>query len=428
MRRAIPILLHCALITLSTSSLLAQEVITNIKGEKITQFEDGSWRYYEARDSIYLTDDPLTEINFDDPPVSEQSIRDEPIDEWNYMTFQRYVAAAVKYETRILDRVDRLQNEVYDLEDEINLAMNEENSEQVRILDDRSRELKAQLQVDQKELAASRKLITRILKVGKKSKYEKLANIEVPGLTNPFPEDEHSRLVQKSEEFTTTPRHQEAKEPLAIDVEDYGDISDDAVPVSETKIDVENAQAVYTQVNRMTWSSTGDNHHEKTCEFTFDGIDAFTNQPRRELQPELFFSHTDSRIKPYLKEREYMTCHGYLTSIAGGFRYLTLTFRIASRTAQREYGGIRNGGLLNLKLLDGSTISLFSQGGSQLKVDPTTNDIIYRARYPIDYQKEKLISRSEIDQVRVVWATGYEDYEVYNIDFFMNQLICLNSN
>ena len=427
MRRAIPILLHCALITLSSSSLLAQEVITNVKGEKITQFEDGSWRYYEARDSIYLTDDPLTEINFDDPPVSDQSIREKPIDEWNYRTFQRYVAAAVKYETRILDRVDRLQNEIYDLEDEINLAMNEENSERVRILDDRSRELRAQLQEDQKELAASRKLITRILKVGKKSKYEKLANIEVPGLTNPFPEDEHSRLVEKSEQLTTQ-TNQETKEPLAIDVEDYGDISNDAVPVSEKKIDVATVQADYKQVHRMTWSSTGDNHHEKTCEFTFDGIDAFTNQPRRELQPELFFSHTDSRIKPYLKEREYMTCHGYLTSIAGGFRYLTLTFRIASRTAQREYGGIRNGGLLNLKLLDGSTISLFSQGGSQLKVDPATNDIIYRARYPIDYQKEKLISRSEIDQVRVVWATGYEDYEVYNIDFFMNQLICLNSN
>lgn len=427
MKRAIPILLHCALITLLTSSLSAQEVTTNIKGEKITKFEDGSWRYYEAKDSIYLADDPLTEITFDDPPISDQSIREEPIDEWNYRTFQRYVAAAVKYETRILDRVDQLQNSIYDLEDEINLAINEGDSERARILDDRSREFRAQLQVDQKELAASRKLITRILKVGKKSKYEKLANIEVPGLTHPFSDEESSRLVEKSQELTPQAT-EDVKEPLAINVRDYGDTSEEALPASETKIDATSAQVNYTQVNRMRWSSTGDSHHERTCEFTFDGIDAFTNQPRRELQPELFFSHTDSRIKPYLKEREYMTCHGYLTSIAGGFRYLTLTFRIASRTAQREYGGIRNGGLLNLKLLDGSTISLFSQGGSQLKVDPKTNDIIYRVRYPIDYQKEKLISRSEIDQVRVVWATGYEDYEVYNIDFFMNQLICLNSN
>ncbi len=426
MRRAIPILLHCALITLMTSSLDAQEVITNTKGEKITQFEDGSWRYYEARDSIYLTDDPLTEINFDDTPVSDQSIREEPIDEWNYRTFQRYVAAAVKYETRILDRVDQLQNDIYNLDDEINLATNEGNAERASILDDRRSELHAQLQVDQKELAASRKLITRILKVGKKSKYEKLANIEVPGLTNPFPEDEHSRLVESKEELAT--QSDEDQAPLMIDVRDYGDTSEDAQPASETKIDPATIETTYAQVNRLSWSSTGDSHHERTCEFTFDGIDAFTNQPRRELQPELFFSHTDSRIKPYLKEREYMTCHGYLTSIAGGFRYLTLTFRIASRTAQREYGGIRNGGLLNLLLLDGSTISLFSQGGSQLKVDPETNDIIYRARYPIDYQKEKLILRSEIDQVRVVWATGYEDYEVYNIDFFMNQLVCLNSN
>ncbi len=197
---------------------------------------------------------------------------------------------------------------------------------------------------------------------------------------------------------------------------------------ANVKADPVRAKPIFTASPGEKWFSTStEKVPEYQCEFTFHGIDEFTNTPKKELREELFFSFTDARLKPYLKDRDYISCKGYLSSIAGGFRYLTLIYTIASKNASREYGYIKNGSLLNLKLLDGATVSLFTQSENQGILDPRTGDTVYKVRYPIDYQKEKVLTRSGIDKVRVVWSSGYEDYEVFNIDFFANQLKCLNS-
>ncbi len=164
------------------------------------------------------------------------------------------------------------------------------------------------------------------------------------------------------------------------------------------------------------------------CHFTYEGVDAFTQQQKRELAGEYFFSHTDDRLKPYLQNRDYVKCQSYLTSISGGYRYLTLVITIGSRNARREYGYIKSGSLLNIKLLDNKTVSLFSQGDHLGNINTANGTTTYTIKYPIDFQKEKILSKGEVDKVRIVWSTGYEDYEVYNVDFFINQLSCLNNN
>ena len=40
-------------------------------------------------------------------------------------------------------------------------------------------------------------------------------------------------------------------------------------------------------------------------------------------------------------------------------------------------------------------------------------------------QREAL--KSELDKMRVVWRTGYEDYQIYHVDFLINQINCLNN-
>ena len=34
--------------------------------------------------------------------------------------------------------------------------------------------------------------------------------------------------------------------------------------------------------------------------------------------------------------------------------------------------------------------------------------------------------KSELDKMRIVWSTGYEDYDIHEVDFFMDQIRCLN--
>jgi len=163
------------------------------------------------------------------------------------------------------------------------------------------------------------------------------------------------------------------------------------------------------------------------CTFAYEGIDDFSGEPKKELVAETFFTYTHPQLKVHLKGKEYLVATGSLSSVAGGFRFLSLTFRISSTNAAKEYGYLAERSLLNLKLLSGETLSLYSQNRAAGRVDSKTNETVYKVRYPIDHQNVKTLLKSEVDKVRVVWSTGYEDYEVFNIDFLSRQLSCLTS-
>ena len=47
-------------------------------------------------------------------------------------------------------------------------------------------------------------------------------------------------------------------------------------------------------------------------------------------------------------------------------------------------------------------------------------------QYPIDPSVLGLLQNSEIESVRVFWSSGYEEYPVFNLDFFQKQLKCLD--
>lgn len=524
-------------------TLSAQKVVRNDAGEKIIQYEDGTWRYFEGRDSM-LENDLWEDISRSDQVVSDSLPKDQqPV--YDYLLFQKYIAAAVRYESQMLDRVDassirahRLEDEILSLENINDTAGAEQAKAEFELLTD-------QRQNDQRRLSYARSLIKKILKVGKSEKYAKLAKIYVPGLSTEAELSEQETLLagqsrsdlEKNRRPYEPPAPDSIEEkvqisqpaepdlstnsPIQVDAGKVDSVSSDSVNLDtiatitytqpepspndsnpESKLDSvaaapenlasnsktadtkstdsigelapqeaqpdssqmtdlvtqpqrdsveietslpdestlkqkqqestppkkEIAIARYSAVNDNHWFSSSESKSPKyPCEFSFHGIDEFTKTQKKELKDELFFSYTDERLKPYLKDQDYMSCRGYLTSISGGFRYLTLVFSIASKNANREYGYIKNGSLLNLKLLDGETVSLFTQSENQGLLDPKSGNTIYKVRYQIDYQKEKLLLRSGIDKVRVVWSSGYEDYDVYNIDFFTNQLDCLNS-
>jgi len=49
----------------------------------------------------------------------------------------------------------------------------------------------------------------------------------------------------------------------------------------------------------------------------------------------------------------------------------------------------------------------------------------YNTSYPLNKSQIKRLRDAEIDKVRMIWATGYEDYEVYQVDFFRDLFRCL---
>lgn len=162
------------------------------------------------------------------------------------------------------------------------------------------------------------------------------------------------------------------------------------------------------------------------CEYGFDDIDEFTGKRRVELAKQTFFTHTADRLKPYFKNNHHITGEGFLSATTGGVKYLNLKLSILSEHAQREFGLLEKGSMLSLKLINGATVKLLNTKTSSGLLNKVTKTTVYRGQYLISKDHEKTLKKSEVDKVRVVWGTGYEDYEVYELDFFIDQFKCLN--
>ncbi len=160
------------------------------------------------------------------------------------------------------------------------------------------------------------------------------------------------------------------------------------------------------------------------CKLAFEGMDPDMKQYRRDVQKQTLFVFTDERLRLFLKDKEYLRCEGYATSI-GGFRFISLQFTFAYPNAREAYGFIEKGSILTIKLLDGSFVNLRSGKMDKGSYDTIANVLTYSVHYPIDRTQMSLLRNSEVDSILVFWSSGYEEYEVFEIDFFINQLACL---
>lgn len=162
------------------------------------------------------------------------------------------------------------------------------------------------------------------------------------------------------------------------------------------------------------------------CEYTINTYDPLMGKNKRELGFEEFFSYSPGKLKPYLQQRKLLVANGKLTSINGGYKYLTLSFYILSKSAPTVFGKLKQGSLLRLFMMDGKTVTLYNSSESNPKLDKKGEGYSLTGIYPIDASQEKILGKVPIDKVRVVWSTGYEDYPIYHVNFFEKQLNCLN--
>lgn len=161
------------------------------------------------------------------------------------------------------------------------------------------------------------------------------------------------------------------------------------------------------------------------CKVEFSGEDRFSGKTRTDLQPEALFYHTDEQLRPYLKNTDYLTADIYLSQLEGGYHFLTLVIRIASKNAQSEYGSIERASVLSFRTLTGKTIKLQANKTERGQYRFQDDSFVYRPQYVISGSAKKALEEQLIDQVRVTWSTGHEDYAVYAVDLIQRQFECL---
>jgi len=162
------------------------------------------------------------------------------------------------------------------------------------------------------------------------------------------------------------------------------------------------------------------------CVIQFDGIDAFSKKRRKETAPEILFTFTDEKLLPYFKEDDYMVCEGYISDLYNSGKYLILNIVVKSNNARQTYGHLKTDAMVVVKTVKGANITLFNINYDTGRFNDKTGKTTYTGHFRISSEDEKELVRCEIDKIRIIWSTGFEDYNVYNVNFFTNQLNCIN--
>ena len=363
-----------------TLSLHAQEIRTNDRGEKIIVYPDGTWKYFNKKSKV----DPFGS-NISNTKVKENNLGNNKEDH-NAQYFAELNAEALVLK-RSIDEQAKIENQKYNA-----LRLRQQNYFEGLIV------------LNQQELEVlNRQLYKADLIESLQLNRVQLAD-KLVMLTDSM------QYVPLSDRTVLYDSYLDVKEALRGLMEQEVSLSTDGT------VNVDSANKD---------NKTSDGEGQTNCKFSFDGKDAITGKLRRTIEPDFLFGFTPENLRDYFKEDDMINCTGSITELGGGKVFLLLELRIKSPNAKNAYGGIGRGSILTLKTFEDEQIRLVCTLGDEGHYNDIKNVYTFRAQYPMSKGEMKVLKRAEVDQARIVWKTGYEDYEVLNVDFFINQFNCL---
>ncbi len=432
------------LFTCLISSLMAQQVSANKKGDLIITMRDGSWRPVKPSDSLlvrqyYLQNPPTKGKKTTDTTPQAQKYKEEnkvsssdttvQINEtglnsrWNEL-----VLVILEEEKKVQKDFRDATNAQFKASEQLSLAKANKNGippEQLIRLQKEYDQCVSALRMAKKEqnevkklVDASRTINANISTLSEKKYTHVLADYNVFIKTyQPGSKPVISTDAEPAEELviTATPPAPDPV-PEVITIEALDNTSSSPLPAEPTISG--NRPADYRTKPYVA--------QPYACVFVTDSIEYTTKSRRLELQPDLLFTYTDPDLRPYFRDKEFMTCRAMLSRI-DSYTYLSVEFQIATTHTQNNFGALDNGSLLRLKLMNGEQISLHNLKASTGRIDAYTGNTVFTGQYALGKTDLKKLGTSELDTIRVLWTTGYEDYDVYNVDFLIRQIHCLTT-
>lgn len=384
----------CFLFLVMLNPLQAQEpqIRKNNEGETIIVYPDGSWQFYADYLNGKKERNSATQADAIAYPIFEGKI--EPLD-GNIKITEEDLYKIAERRSQLANEASRIAQLRFQKAQEARTAI-EKELQQVLSSGQATQEVIEQLNIR--------------LKVATRTEQE--SQIEAQSATQESTRAE--TLIQKGafvDAYKTEQKKRMANQAARRDA--YKARSyDQALPLTDNYVGINQQDLILNPPTRP-------------CEVAFEGIDPKSGSYRKDLGQEFLFSHTDDRLRVYLKDKEYLRCEGYF-SANGGYRYLMLEFTFAYPNAREAYGFIEKGSILTIMMLNGDYVNLRSGVMDRGSYDTETELLSYRVYYPIDRSQMNYLKNSEVDAVRVFWSSGFEEYEVFQLDFFSNQLKCID--
>ncbi len=166
-------------------------------------------------------------------------------------------------------------------------------------------------------------------------------------------------------------------------------------------------------------------HHPKfDCKVDFDGTDTRLNKHRIEYQESVFFTYQPSYL-PLFNGEPYLKASTFFTLVEGGQFFLNLNIRIQTDNPRQDYGYLERGSRLFITFMNGDELVLTNNLLNLGSFNRKKGVVLFRGQYSLNVYSQNKIKKNPIDKIRIEWAKGYEDYNIYHVDLLQKQFKCL---
>lgn len=141
--------------------------------------------------------------------------------------------------------------------------------------------------------------------------------------------------------------------------------------------------------------------------------------------PSLLFTHTDENLRPFLDGKEYLRCLTWTSRDPSGRRFLHLKLTFANPNAITTYGFLPENSSLSLHLLNGRHISLQAIREAVGIIDHGRRELNYEVTYLLPRGAAADLRNHALDFVRIFWSSGFEQYEILQVDALRRAVECL---
>lgn len=359
---------------LSISQVDAQIKVTNSEGEKIILMPDGTW--------VYADQDKQANA----PQVIKNQQKEGKVN-----VNKKQLTKAQKKELKKIEKAQKRRDNIRK-----KLAKQEENKRK---------------KADKKRLAEEKK------RLEKEKKAKKLADKKAKK-NQPKTKKSKKTSSRQSKNLTKAKKVKKNKRPK-INADPAGKKITKKVPSKKQQARLVKQQFKPFKIVKIV-------KPQQECSYEMNEVDKFTKKRKVATKSSFFFGYTHPKLEKFLKGDHYLVCTGHMSEVAG-LTSLHLKFTFDSESAQEDYGSILQGSRMLISLLDGTTITLVAGEADGGKIDRNKKQTVYKTYFVIDTRSQKKLKKSEINQIRMVWGEGYEDYDITEVDFIINQLTCLNN-
>jgi len=388
---------------------IGQKIIVNSNGDRVVVYPDGTSRAYEEGDSVLLNRQlSKTEVyRTGEQPVAYEDMSDNPSEILAMMEVSNQFADLTKRQSR---EANRATSWALDAKFEVEAKLQQAQENKNLVEPDQIGALEDEFDIKIEDVKIARKHQKQTTKFAEEA--ESLLSLSIEKREKAL-----NKLMVKHAAY-----YADRDDNVRLDT-GYVPVG---VTAKHTSTESSGAGASSAGASIATVAYEDYEREPVTCVAVRHEVDDKGKPVQIIIGRKVIFWHTDDDLRPYFREQELVTCSGQLSQLEDQI-YVLIEFSIASPNAQKNFGALAEGSLLRLRLIDGTNIDLHNLQGDRGRIDPYSGNTIFIGRYRLDKEHQRTLAKTELDKMRVVWNTGYEDYSIYALDFLIDQFKCLKS-